>query len=121
MVLEPINLGQMYNPHQYMSVPAGESKTVYYFKVPSGKVLFIDRIANNWFTDTKWEFIIDGEMVFSKIEREIAPINQPEKYEPPYLVTGYVKWIMYNNSSSDIIAEVFCDGSLYNCHTRKLL
>lgn len=118
---EAVPLGTLYNPHQYDSVSAGQKKTIFYFKVPSGMVLFVKQVANTWDNNTYWLFEIDGERVYPKIERVIAELDEPKEYDPPFLVKGNVKWTFYNNSSSTVSAEVLCDGILYRISKPEVL
>ena len=111
--LKVVPLSVLYNPHQYKQVKSGESATLYYFKVPKGMVLFIEKIANNWFENTYYIFKIDGERVYDKLERSIASLNNPLVIKPPYVVKNYIKWEVYNNSDYDWTFTVFCDGKLY--------
>jgi hypothetical protein len=106
-----ISFSRVINPHQHKLVKSKSSDVVFEFKIPKGHVGFINKVANSWYPNTYLEFIVDWEVV--KVEREIAPINKPEEFDPPILVRNFVRWVAYNNDTSDHYFEVFCDGVLY--------
>jgi hypothetical protein len=105
-----ISFSTFIDPHQYKLVKAGESNIVYEFNIPKGYVAFIDQVANSWFPNTYLVWIVDWEE--ERINREIAPINQPKEYNPPILAKNFIRWVGYNNDTQDHVFEVLCNGFL---------
>jgi hypothetical protein len=102
-----------YNPHQCVTVPAGERKTVWCFTVSPNHVFHIEQIGTNWYPDTYLLFQVDGNTL-EKIERFYGEINAPIDVRRRYIyATHEVRFITVNNSSDDVIYDVLCDGSLY--------
>lgn len=97
--------------HQYANVAAGESKRIFYLKVPHKSVAFLYFIGNNFFIHTYWKWYIDGmEVEKTKIKRQIAAIGTPRKYDPPFLVKNYIEWVAYNNDVEAHCFEIMNDG-----------
>ena len=105
-----ISFSTFYNPYQYKKIDPGKSDIIYYFEIPKGYIGFIDQLANNYFPNTYIEFWVDNFV--NIIQRQIAPLNEPKKYEPPIVAFNVIKWIGYNNDTSSHIFEVLCDGYL---------
>ena len=96
-------------PYQYATVAAGETKRVFFLKVPKGHKAYIQRTGNNWFQNTYWEWKVDGELV-EKVERLIAPVHITKPEVPPIIAIDKIEWIAHNNSDSSHIFEVLQDG-----------
>ena len=97
-------------PYQYATVSAGETKTVFLIKVPSGCKAYIQKTANNWFPNTYLKWKVDDELV-EKVERQIAPVNSPKPEIPPIIAVNKIEWIVVNNSKSSFIFEVLQEGA----------
>lgn len=105
-----LQFSQLGKPHQYTTISAGSSGRVFYFEIPKKMVAFLKMVANNWYDDTYFTWIVDGEIIDPKVERAFGLVDRPKIYDPPILVKNYIEWIAYNNSSEDQIFEVMCDG-----------
>jgi hypothetical protein len=108
--VKTITFSTLINPHQYKLVKSGKSDIVYEFIIPKGHIAFIDQIANSFFPNTYFRFIVDWEEEI--VQREIAPINQPKEFNPPIVAKNFIRWIACNNDSEDHVFEVLCDGFL---------
>lgn len=109
----PRPVSYYYDPHRYATVEAGETKTLYDFKLPKNRVFHIHQVANNWFHDTYSIWKLDGARV-EKVERWISSINSPLVIKDRYLVAyNSVKWITVNNSLESIISETLLDGLVW--------
>lgn len=98
-----------FKPYQYVTVAAGETKTVFILNVPHGHRAYIQRTANNMFSNSFLEWKVDGELV-EKVERQIAPVNSPKPETPPIIALAKIEWIAINNSDSSHIFEVLQEG-----------
>lgn len=98
--------------HQYKEISAGQNDAVYEFDVPNGYVAFIYNIANVSYDDTHYLWKIDNEL-YEKVEREIAPLNNPLYLIKPLVATEKILWQGYNNSDNSLTFEVLCDGLIY--------
>lgn len=116
-----MNRVKFFQPYQYAQINAGQTGRIYYFEIPHGCVGFIQQVANLWFPNTYYKWIIDGEEVEPKlIQRQIAPVNNPKDYEPPIRVKNYIEWIATNNSTVDHEFEVLNDGYFIHIKSETL-
>lgn len=100
--------------HQYAVVKKkSKDVRVFYYKIPESLVGFINRIGSNWYTNTKYKLIIDGEVVDSNVERVFGSMENPAIIDPPFLVNSYIEVRVDNDDEEDHLFEVFCDGVLY--------
>ena len=90
-------------------IAAGESGTVFLLKVPAGCKAYIQRTGNNWFSNTYYDWLVDGELI-EKVERMIAPTPAPKPESPPIIAVDKIEWIAYNNSNSSHHFGVLQDG-----------
>jgi hypothetical protein len=106
-------------PHQYLTVPAGETKRVYFYKLPGNHKGVIQRVGNTFYKDTKARWLVDGKEVYGQsIEREIANINNPLELRPPIPVTDRIEWTVKNESGEyDREYHVLLDG--ISCHKNE--
>lgn len=102
---------------QYKTVKAGESRVVFYYKIPNDYVGFIYELANSWYPDTHLGWEIDHQPI-ETLEREIAPLDKPKIIDPPLVVEEEIKFTAYNDDYRDHRFGVFCDGIL---HLRRSL
>jgi len=89
-------------------VPAGQSGVVFYLRIPSDYVAFIDQVANSYYPDCYLVWEIDGERVI--VRHQMGTMNAPKEFRPPIVVFHYVKWVAYNQSTEDHWFEVLNDG-----------
>jgi hypothetical protein len=106
-----IPLSHIGNVHQVKLIPAGKSDTVFYLRIPKGYFAFIDQVANTYFPNCFYEWIIDHDSI-EKVEREIAPLNSPKEFNPPFVAKTFIKWEGYNENSEDHLFEVLNNGYL---------
>ncbi len=107
--METIPFANLANTFQAATIEAGANGRVFFLKIPESAVGFLKLIGNNWFSNTYFEFIIDGEVV-KKVEHQIGNINDPTSFDPPYVVRDRLEFKAYNNSTKSIRFEVVCDG-----------
>jgi hypothetical protein len=102
--------------HQFLTVPANSTKTVYYYRLPGNHMGAIQRVGNTHYADTKSRWLVDGKEVYeSPIERELADINSPVEIRPPITVSERIEWIVKNESGeNDYVYHVVIDG--ISCH-----
>jgi len=124
--LTSIPLKEFGNTYQYKEVAAGASDTIFRIDIPVGYVGFVDKIATTFYKDTYIELKIDDEIAETfkrEIEvvdtnrnflAEVANIDEPREYDPPFLVTYKVEFIAHNNDTTSHIFEVFCDGKCFD-------
>jgi len=111
---QPRPLSYYYNPHQYATVEAGETETIYDFTVPGSHVLHVHQVANNWFEECYADWKIDGAR-FERVERWISSINTPLVIKDRCILAyKNVKWIFYNKCDEDVLAETLIDGIIYH-------
>jgi len=108
MKLKTVSLSQLGTTHQYAEVNAGEKKTIFRFKIPSGYVGFVYKVANSWYPDTKVLFLVDGELV--EVILSERPITNPLKLEPPIVVKHEVEAIAVNSGKQKHYFEFWIDG-----------
>jgi len=96
--------------YQYKTVKAGEADTVYRLRIPPDKVGIITEVANSWFANTYYMWMIDGHGRVEKVERQIAALNNPKEYTKGIVSFVGIEWEAYNNDTSDHVFEVVCDG-----------
>jgi hypothetical protein len=109
----PKGLSYYYQPHQTQTVKAGERKTVWSFKVPPNHIFHIEYIGTNWYPDTYLLLIVDGNEL-ERIERFYGEVNSPINVKGRYFFAKQeVRFIAVNNSTEDVIYDVYCDGSVY--------
>ena len=104
------NIGSIYSPYQYATIPAGSSQTLYLLE-PEPYIAFIRYVANSWYPNTYLEWRIDNEVV-ERIERQIAPANAPLKLERPYVCRYKMEVVAYNNDSVSHSFYFLGDGDL---------
>lgn len=98
-------------PHQYTTVANGETKQIYYYKIPEGYVGFIESVGTLWVLNSKLVWLIDNENVETNdIERGINTPNIPQKFSPPIVARYSIEFQLINNSGSSMVMEVLCDG-----------
>lgn len=104
------------NPHQYVTVPAGGTKTVYSYRLPGNHLGVLQRVANSYYVDTEATWLVDGKSVYNQpIDREIAGINSPLELRPPIPVANRIEWKVINKSGEfDRDYHVLIDG--ISCH-----
>lgn len=97
--------------HQFKAVDAGKSEIVWHLNIPKPYILFINALGNSWYPNTEYTLYIDGEKV-EDIEREVAPINNPVRIDPPIVAFYEVKVIGTNNDKERHMLEFLIDGFL---------
>jgi len=103
--------------YQTIVIPAGGRATIYFFgNWGTGWRAFIDQVALG--PDAlPWNLIqflwfIDGGAV-DTFQYQIAPINMPKHFEPPFLARNNIRWDGINNDPVNAhLLEVVCDGIL---------
>jgi archaellum component FlaG (FlaF/FlaG flagellin family) len=119
-IIGSIPFSQLGQIHQYATVSAGiTNQRVFYLKIPDSCVGFITRMASNWLDNIKFHFIIDGEIVERNIERQIGPMGDATKIDPPYLVKNYIEVKANNNDTVAHDLEVLIDGIAY--HVKSII
>jgi len=109
----PKGLNYYYSPHQSVTVKAGERVTVWNFKVPPGYVFHLEFIGTNWYEGTYLLLIVDGNQL-EKWERFVGEINAPINVKGRYIFGKQeVRVIAVNNSSEDVIYDIYMDGTVY--------
>jgi hypothetical protein len=110
----PKPLHMFYNPHQSLTVNAGDRATVWFFSVPTNHIFHIEQIGTNWYPDTYLLFEVDGSQR-EKIERFYGEINAPLDVRHRYITARHdARWIAVNNSDEDVVYDVLMDGTIYH-------
>ena len=94
--------------HQYIAITAGNSATLFLFKIPYNYIGFLSHLYCAFFNNSYVEWYIDNIFI-EKIERTIGDINDPFEFKPPFLVKKEIKLVGYNNDSSNHIFEAIID------------
>lgn len=109
----PKGLNSYYSPHQTKTVKAGERLTVWSFTVPPNHIFHAELLGTNWYEDTYLLWIVDGSEL-ERIERFYGEINSPINIKGRYIFAKQeVRFIAVNNSSEDVIYDVYQDGTIY--------
>jgi len=108
MALKLVSLSQLGTTYQYSEVDSSQKKTIFTFKLPSGYVGFLYKIANSWYPNTYLLLRIDGEL-FEKIEYT-REITNPLTYDPPIVFKYGIEVTAVNNDSSKHYFEFWIDG-----------
>ena len=121
-----IPLSEFGDTYQFKQITAGSYDTVFEITIPIGYLAFIYEIATTFYKDTYIEFRIDDGIAYTfkrELETvdtnmdflsEVMNIDEPKRYDPPWVATRKIEFIGYNNDTNDHIFEVFCDGICYN-------
>jgi hypothetical protein len=99
--------------YDYKEIAAKSADVVFKIELTRGEVGFVYKIANSWSPNTIYEIYIDGK-VFMTLERQLASLTEPERFNPPIIFHRYVTFFGINNSAAAVIFEVACDGLIYN-------
>lgn len=99
--------------HQTKTIQPGKSGVIYKYEVPQGRVAFVDMVANVWYEDTYYYWMIDYYLV-EKVQREISPMNDPLHIARPYVAQYEISWEAHNDSDTALTFEVLHDGSIYD-------
>jgi len=96
--------------YQCATIPAGGSGRVYYLTNPQPDLLMgiIIQVANSYFDDCYFEWFVDH--LPKKVEYQIGEIHNPKHYKPGIPFEREIEWIAYNNSDTEHVFEVICDG-----------
>lgn len=92
-------------------VPKGKEVRVFYLNLPENIVCFVYKVAVSNYTEWKW--IIDGEMVDFNLVG-----GRTYHFDPPFLVKKSMEFYAKNDTDTDLIATVFCDGV---CHKEVVI
>ena len=106
--MEKVPLSALGKTYNHVLVSSGQKVKIFDFKIPSGYVGFIYKIANSWYPDTYLLFKVDGELV-EKLEMK-RDITNPLEYKPPIVVKYSIEVWAINNSSEDHYFEFWIDG-----------
>lgn len=99
------------NPHQFRTLIPGETARIYNLRVPGDSLGFITHIGNNSFDDSYLVIKVDGESIEeNNIQREIGPIKNPFKYDPPFVVKNKIEVFATNNDVTSHIFEIVIGG-----------
>ena len=96
--------------YQFATVPAGQSRRIYYLHNPQPDLLvgIIKQVANDWHANTFLEWYTDYEP--KRVEYIIGQIDAPKEYEEGIPFRHEVEWIAYNNDTEEHTFGVLCDG-----------
>ena len=98
-------------PHQYRTLSAGETATIYNLNIPKSCTGFIERVGSNWYEDCYFYWYIDGQDVEGRIERQMGSVSSPIEYNPPIApVVRNIQFTAYNGTDTSLIFEILCDG-----------
>lgn len=107
----PKNEDRMFrSPYQRALVNPGQEGEIYRQQIPSGFVGVITRVGNTWFPNTFYVRVIDNKVPEPRIERSIAPINEPAQVKV-FTRTDPI-WRAQNNDAVPHTFEVVMDGFL---------
>jgi len=109
----PIPWEKFGNRRQHATITAGASGRIYYYQIPSCYVGFLTHLYCPYFADTHVVIRIDGSPV-ETLREQVGQMDNPFKYDPPYLVTRDLELIAHNDDPSDHVWEVKCDGEIYD-------
>jgi len=105
-------LRNLVNPYQQTLVQSGKEQKVYEFTLPDGIVCFIYNLSVSKGDFLEWKWIIDGEEV------NLDFSEGSFYFDPPFLVKKYTEFYVKNNSGTDLIVSVYCDGI---CHKEAVI
>lgn len=104
-------LKNLTNLKQSAIAPKGEEVRVFYLNLPEDIVCFVYKVAVSNYTEWKW--IIDGEIVDFNLEG-----GKMYHFDPPFLVKKSMEFYAKNDTNTDLVATVFCDGI---CHKEVVI
>lgn len=111
------------NPHKIKEVSNGSNGKVWELLLSTNQTAFITHVAITCFPDCYLRFVIDGNPVEEDdIKRSIGSIDQPIRYDPPFVAENFIRVIGYNDRSADdyptdrlsVIFEVLIQGVIYS-------
>jgi len=105
MRLRKYSLASIGPTRQGELVRSGERKRIFYLKIPSEFVAFINYMSNTWFPDIILELYIDGSFE-ERIERKY----DSRRIDPPIVVKNKIEVWARNNSENDYFIEFEVDG-----------
>jgi len=86
-------------------VRAGQRKRIFYLKIPTEFIAFINYMSNTWYPDVVLELYIDGSFE-ERIERKY----ESRTIDPPIVVKNKIEVWAINNSNNDYLIEFEVDG-----------
>jgi hypothetical protein len=100
--------------YQYKEVKAGEHDTVFQLTNPQPELLvgIITQVANDWYPNTVLEWFIDYQP--RRVEYVIGEVDNPKEYARGIPFHRIIKWVAWNNDTSDHVFGVLCDGFFIN-------
>ena len=108
--MNSFSFSQLGNTHQYQTVASGETKRIFYLKIPNSCKGFINRWASNYYSGVKWTVKIDGEIIERAVEMQLGDINNPRIIEPEIMVTSNIEIFVENTTSSSLVLEAIVYG-----------
>ena len=102
--------------HQYTTIQAGQNATVLRFNISRNMIGFLTHVGNNYWNNTYYRWVIDGEVIEEKVERMIGSPQNLHKFNPPYVAKSYIEFRGFNNDNVEREFEVIIQGEL---HDRK--
>lgn len=111
VIMSPKNEDRMFrSPYQRKLINPNQEDEVYRQDVPPGFVGIITRMGNTWFPNTYYVRVIDNKIPEPKIQRSIAPIDEPLTTKT--FVRESIIWRAQNNDGVPHTFEVVTDGFL---------
>lgn len=107
--MRKISFNQFAKVYNFVELLPNQSKTILRIDIPVNAKGFLIALATNWFSNTKIEWIIDGERI-EMLERAVGSVDKPVKLDPPYVINHHLEFIGYNNSANVVKLEVMVDG-----------
>jgi len=109
--------------YQWAQIPAGGRGVIYTFTNWGDNFrAFIDQVGIGP-DDLPWDDIHFLWMIdlgpIDDFQYQIAPINEPKHFEPPFVARRIIEWIGVNNDVVPHVFEVLCDGVLAMKPTRR--
>lgn len=99
-------------PHQYKQVESNNQGIVWETSISGGYTAFVDNIYIKWYESTWLELIIDGTSIFGRIEHTIGSLEEPQKYNPPWVARNFIRVVAHNEDSNSHVFEALIDGTL---------
>lgn len=97
----------------FKTIPAKTTRTILETKIPTGFMGFLEffAIVHPFVSDFEMLFKVDGTVI-QTYTYSVASIDQPLKFDPPWVCNASVSLVATNNTSKEYKCGVLFDGQL---------